>query len=671
MSSMMAETEIQPNNDAPEAGKPTRTAFQGLGGKVIALAVGPIIAMAFVTVFGVSSITNLFHDTVKTKKVMNAQSDLISSTINDVNFSTVELIIKTATFLKAHEHSLLVHNPALIAKSEELREVVNERIEELGDAVSLFSETVSKLPLFQFPEGGEMPDGVKLNRRHLNVIQRMPVNLKNLFDLISSANERTVALLNDRNFADATANFIFEEKFILGAYDKALARMRGSLDEMVGLIRVDLKSASDKAAADAEVELKSVSKQTYIIAAIVFVLLTAFAVMFARKGLSAPLANITSAMRRVARGELETEIPGADRTDEIGDMSGALTVFRDSLVEVEERRKAKEVRDARDREKHEKLEQVLANFEAAVTENLKTVLAATSRMSETANIVLDTSVDTKTQAQTAGAAAQQTGANIETVAAATEELTASVNEISSQIIRTNQIADNAAVEARQATAKVDEQRAKAEAIGQVVNLINDIAEQTNLLALNATIEAARAGEAGKGFAVVASEVKNLANQTARATEEIGKQIGDIQDATTEAATAIEGIAKTIEEVAQLATGVSAAAEEQSAATASIAQNMEEASVGSQAVTEAATTVLEAAKTTNTAATKTSDAAREVTAIAKELQDQVADFLTSVARIDEEYAKDAVAATSSEDSSDARDSGSGAADENKTEDAISV
>lgn len=671
MSSMMAETEIQPNNDAPEAGKPTRSAFQGLGGKVIALAVGPIIAMAFVTVFGVSSITNLFHDTVKTKKVMNAQSDLISSTINDVNFSTVELIIKTATFLKAHEHSLLVHNPALIAKSEELREVVSERIEELGDAVSLFSETVSKLPLFQFPEGGEMPDGVKLNRRHLNVIQRMPVNLKNLFDLISSANERTVALLNDRNFADATANFIFEEKFILGAYDKALARLRGSLDEMVGLIRVDLKSASDKAAADAEVELKSVTKQTYIIAAIVFVLLTAFAVMFARKGLSAPLANITSAMRRVARGELETEIPGADRTDEIGDMSGALTVFRDSLVEVEERRKAKEVRDARDREKHEKLEQVLANFEAAVTENLKTVLAATSRMSETANIVLDTSVDTKTQAQTAGAAAQQTGANIETVAAATEELTASVNEISSQIIRTNQIADNAAVEARQATAKVDEQRAKAEAIGQVVNLINDIAEQTNLLALNATIEAARAGEAGKGFAVVASEVKNLANQTARATVEIGKQIGDIQDATTEAATAIEGIAKTIEEVAQLATGVSAAAEEQSAATASIAQNMEEASVGSQAVTEAATTVLEAAKTTNTAATKTSEAAREVTAIAKELQDQVADFLTSVARIDDEYAKDAVAATSSEDSSDARDSGSGAADENKTEDAISV
>ncbi|MCW9033528.1 MAG: methyl-accepting chemotaxis protein [Alphaproteobacteria bacterium] len=273
-----------------------------------------------------------------------------------------------------------------------------------------------------------------------------------------------------------------------------------------------------------------------------------------------------------------------DRKDEFGDIATSLRMFRDRLVELDRETKEKEKRRAeRAVESRNLMEELAYNLENAVGHTVKKVANASKEMTGSATSLSTMAKQTAIQASTVAAASEQATANVQTVASAAEQLVSSQAEISQQVTRSSRIVGGAANQAKKTRETVSEMVIEVEQIGQVVSLITDIAEQTNLLALNATIEAARAGDAGKGFAVVASEVKNLANQTAKATEEISGQIGKVQNITKEAANTIGEINTTILEVDAIANAITGAIEEQSAATWEIARNVDQAAQGTQEV----------------------------------------------------------------------------------------
>jgi methyl-accepting chemotaxis protein len=269
------------------------------------------------------------------------------------------------------------------------------------------------------------------------------------------------------------------------------------------------------------------------------------------------------------------------------------------------------------------------DFEANVKGVVETVAAAATQLQGTAKTLGGAAEETTRQSTVVSAASEQAAVNIQTVASAAEELSASIGEISRQVSESAKIARDAVSQAKATDAQVDALSQGAAKIGEVVRLINEIASQTNLLALNATIEAARAGEAGKGFAVVASEVKNLASQTAKATEEIGGQIAAIQAATTGAVGAIRSIGETIARIDQISGSIAAAVEEQSASTAEIARNVQQASAGTAEVSSNIVTVTQAARDTGKSASEMLDSAGDLSRESARLSEQVDKFLREV------------------------------------------
>jgi methyl-accepting chemotaxis protein len=299
-----------------------------------------------------------------------------------------------------------------------------------------------------------------------------------------------------------------------------------------------------------------------------------------------PLAHLGASMRALAAGDTAVAVVAGTDRHEVGAMAASLAVLRDGLAERESLAAAQAEDHAGRARRAGEFDMLTSRFEAdivAVTDELR---QASGTMEETAHVMTQAVGRTTTQSGGAAAAAEQTSANVQTVAAATEELAASIREIAAQVVRSSQIAGSAAEEARRTDGMVKALATTAERIGGVIAVINSIASQTNLLALNATIEAARAGEAGRGFAVVAAEVKELASQTAKATEEVAGQIAAIQGETRQAVEAIEGIGRIIQEVDTIASGIAAAMEEQGAATEEIARNVQEAATGTRTVTGA-------------------------------------------------------------------------------------
>ncbi len=360
--------------------------------------------------------------------------------------------------------------------------------------------------------------------------------------------------------------------------------------------------------------------------------LMAFAV--SRIGIIRPLNDSVSNLKSLADGNMEIDIHGAQRKDEIGDIARTMLVFKENGLRVkrlqdeqEEQKKQAEI------EKHRMMNELADNFDASVRKIVEGVAAAATEMQASSGVLTDIAQQTADQAEGASLASDRSTTNVQTVAAAAEELSSSISEISRQIGTSSQIAGNAVAQAQKTDTLVQGLAESAQKIGEVISLINDIASQTNLLALNATIEAARAGEAGKGFAVVASEVKNLANQTARATEEIGQQIAAVQQATTDSVGAIHEIASTIEQINEVTGSIAAAVEEQSAATQEISRNVQEASAGVQEVSATITQVNQASAESGQAAMQVNQAASELSQQSETLMSELTSFVNRIRRIE--------------------------------------
>ncbi|MBI1244693.1 MAG: HAMP domain-containing protein [Alphaproteobacteria bacterium] len=356
----------------------------------------------------------------------------------------------------------------------------------------------------------------------------------------------------------------------------------------------------------------------------------AIALLVANRLIAGPLARLGTTIEKLAAGDTQVVAEGADRKDEVGRIARTLEVFKAGLIAQREAQE-KERTDLAARElRARNMMDLIKTFNSDVTQRLGAVGTSVSGLNEAAATMTTTAEETARQANAVAAAAEEASANVQTVASATEELSSSIREISSQISSSSEVARRAVEQSTHTNEKVKGLAEAAQRIGAVVKLISDIASQTNLLALNATIEAARAGEAGKGFAVVASEVKNLASQTAKATEEISQQIASIQTETGESVSAIESIGGTIREIDQITAAIAAAIEEQAAATQEISRNVQQASAGTQEVSSNIVGVNQAADQSGRVAGDVRNAAGSLSSDSQALRQRIDAFLGAVA-----------------------------------------
>ncbi|MEP3115844.1 HAMP domain-containing methyl-accepting chemotaxis protein [Nisaea sp.] len=461
----------------------------------------------------------------------------------------------------------------------------------------------------------------------------------------------------DASFDELIANLQFGQddelteslKNKVASYQQGLLRVRDHVVSLNVILAEDLEPAAARIIDDAAVayeairgeqiaigtEAKESIKNTEILSAIataICVVIGLAAAFLIARGISRPVKVLTGVMARLADGESSTEVPMTERGDEMGEMAKAVMVFRESMLKAEElqevSRKDQERRDQRTL----RIEELTKSFDSTAAETLTSVSEAAENLRGSANSLTQTADRSSSMAGMASSASNQATENVQTVASAAEELSASITEISQQVSRSTQVADQAVEDAEQSRVLVHRLADNSAKIGEVVKLITDIAEQTNLLALNATIEAARAGEAGKGFAVVASEVKNLATQTAQATEEISTQIQTIQDDTQHTVSSIQHIAERIEEINKISAGVATAVEEQSAATQEIARNVSDAASSTGSANENIGGVSDATQETMTISGEVLSASEQVSAKSGDLSKVVQRFLAEMRQV---------------------------------------
>jgi methyl-accepting chemotaxis protein len=436
-----------------------------------------------------------------------------------------------------------------------------------------------------------------------------------------------------RQFEDLWSRHLYAVDGILGGDGAAAAvlfdpKNKALGDKMYATLLADLDFSRDsgKTAADTADTVYRQTRITIVAVLAAAVLLCGALGALTVTNVARPLRAVTVAMRRLADRDMSVAIDDQPRSDEIGVLFATMRVFKDGL-EAEQRQAAEVAAEqAAKARRVAKLDTITQNFEREAGTLVGQISAASTELEATSRSLASNASQTDDQASGAGRAAGEASAGVQSVASAAEELSASIGEISRQVAQSAKVSQAAVNDARRTDTIVRALAEGANKIGEVVELITTIAGQTNLLALNATIEAARAGDAGKGFAVVASEVKELANQTARATEEIARRIGDIQGSTTEAVSAINGIAATIGEVSEIATTIAAAVEEQGAATAEIARNVQRTAEATLIVSENITGVTQSAGETGVASSQVLEAAGSLSRQAEELARQVKSFL---------------------------------------------
>ena len=409
---------------------------------------------------------------------------------------------------------------------------------------------------------------------------------------------------------------------------KGIKQVEDELDHNLEALLFEIEQFTQAAATTAAEHEKVAVVVIAVLSLAAMVLGAALSFLLVRMTLVRPLTEVVGGINALTAGDTSVSVP-VRSNDEVGTVAKALEVFREKTIEAD--RLAEEARRNEEQRKRrqEAIERLTNAFDDKTKVRLETVSSCTTEMNGTAESMSKIADNTKAQVTTASAATEQASGNVQTVAAASEELAKSIDEIARQVEQSTAVARKAVKEAERTNSSVTELSRLADRIGEVVNLIQDIAEQTNLLALNATIEAARAGEAGKGFAVVASEVKALANQTAKATEEISGQVTAIQTASSGAAEAIGTIGGVINEIEEVGAGIASAVEEQRAATGEIARNVQQAAQGTQEVASSMTSVASAAEETDGAASEVLQAVGEVMKQSDELRREVQSFLDDV------------------------------------------
>ena len=404
-------------------------------------------------------------------------------------------------------------------------------------------------------------------------------------------------------------------------------------NQILELMRTALDTAernADEAKTQATTELSRANRLSFAMTVVMMLSLVG-SVIFSFIGVARPLTRLNGALGKMAAGELNIEIPGANRGDEVGDVAKTVVVIRGNAEQKardEAGAKANQDKHAAEQRKADMV-RLADTFETAVGEIVDTVSSAATRLEASASTLTSTAERTQQLTAMVAAASGEASTNVQSVASSAEEMASSVNEISRQVQESARIASDAVEQARTTNDRVGELSKAASRIGDVVELINTIAGQTNLLALNATIEAARAGEAGRGFAVVASEVKALAEQTAKATGEIGQQITGIQAATQDSVNAIKEISNTIERLSEISSTIASAVEEQGAATQEISRNVQQAAEGTQLVSSNITDVQRGAGETGSASSQVHSAAQSLSRDSNRLKLEVDKFLDNV------------------------------------------
>jgi methyl-accepting chemotaxis protein len=512
-----------------------------------------------------------------------------------------------------------------------LRETRERNIDEglLGIGAQLQEEMTSLIDAV--PAGSDQAGGVTITR----ALERFLLARIQTWQFLATRNRgnAAAALIEvqevDQSTRDAAAQFTSPQLRAmangvaerLGAYGTAVKAVIATVDEMDALVDVDnaqlverivdIVTAVTESQANALSQTRSDSAMAIDEANAVLIGTASAGIVFGAllawligRVISRPIVAMTGAMQKLAGGDGTAEIPAQDRGDEIGKMARAVEIFKQSMAEAERLRHEQEQMKAHaESEKHAAMGRMAEAFESSVKGVVTTVSSTAAELQKTAQSMATTAEQTSLQSAAVATASEQASTSVQTVAAAAEELSASIAEIARQVAESAKIAGQAVTDAQHTNAQFEALAAAAQKIGDVVKLINDIAGQTNLLALNATIEAARAGDAGKGFAIVASEVKNLATQTAEATEDIAAQIKEIQGATGGAVQAIQAISQTIGRISEIATTIASAVEQQGAATKEIARNIQQASAGTAEVSSNIAGVTKAAAETGDAATR--------------------------------------------------------------------
>ncbi len=360
------------------------------------------------------------------------------------------------------------------------------------------------------------------------------------------------------------------------------------------------------------------------------ILLAAMIGFLTSRAIVPPIHAMTDAMTRLASGDLSIDVPARDSQNEIGDMAKAVEVFKNNMIEAGRLRlEQDEQKQAAEKQRKADMERLADGFETAIGEVIETVSSAATRLEVSATTLSQTADKNLELSNSVSSASEEATVNVQSVASASEEMASSVNEVSRQVQEAARIAGDAVQKAHSADERINSLSQASAKIGDVVELINSIAGQTNLLALNATIEAARAGESGRGFAVVAAEVKALAEQTAKATAEIGQQITSIQSATQESVANMREIGEVIGRIAEISTSIASAIEEQGAATQEIARNVQHAAAGTSEVAANIAEVKSGAAETGGASSQVLAAARSLSGETHRLKSQVERFLKTV------------------------------------------
>ncbi|WP_158240679.1 methyl-accepting chemotaxis protein [Telmatospirillum siberiense] len=417
---------------------------------------------------------------------------------------------------------------------------------------------------------------------------------------------------------------------------KAMLAATGQADKLAGSLRETARTmfklaetASEGAVTGGHASASS-GKWAIGITAVIFVAIgMTLAQLIAQYSIIRPLRRTVDVIAALEKGDVAVRVVGLERRDEMGDVARGLETFREGLAERQRLVEAQAAEAAAKEKRASALEQAIQEFQRSLAGTVRAVADSAMGLQDTANSLNGSAGQGEQLAVSVASAAEQASGNVNSVASAAEELSCSIDEIAHRVSDSHSIVERAAGSANRANGVMDELAQCSQKIGEVVGMIGAIASQTNLLALNATIEAARAGDAGKGFAVVASEVKNLANQTARATEEVTLQISMVQAKTEEAVGAIRDVGEIIQKVGEVTTSIAGAIEEQSAATAEIARNVEQAAAGTGEVTRHVAGVRDAASATGVDAGKVKTASSSLSADAERLQNTVGSFLKRI------------------------------------------